>query len=89
MDSKKQTNRLINAIGTTAETSLLFYRAAKGAGATDGEAPRLTQAISRPWRSGRGRRRTRTVASRRGRRRESTHYLAAVGITIGLRCKAV
>ena len=38
MDSKKQTNRLINAIGTTAETSLLFYRAAKGAGAKIGRA---------------------------------------------------
>lgn len=44
MDSKKQTNRLINAIGTTAESSLVFYRAAINAGATEGEATRLLQA---------------------------------------------
>ena len=44
MDSKKQTNRLINAIGTVAESSLVFYRAAIGAGATEGEATRLLQA---------------------------------------------
>lgn len=54
MDSKKQTNRLINAIGTTAETSLLFYRAAKGAGATDGEATRLTQAYIAAMAFGKG-----------------------------------
>lgn len=44
MDSKKQTNRLINAIGATAESSLVFYRAAISAGATEGEATRLLQA---------------------------------------------
>ena len=54
MDSKKQTNRLVNAIGTTAETSLVFYRAAKGAGATDGEATRLTQAYIAAMAFGKG-----------------------------------
>lgn len=44
MDTKKRFDRLNSAIGTTAETSLLFYRAAKGAGATDGEATHLLQA---------------------------------------------
>lgn len=44
MDNKKRFDKLNSAIGTTAETSLLFYRAAKGAGATDGEATRLLQA---------------------------------------------
>lgn len=44
MDNKKQTNRLINAIGTTAKSSLVFYRAAINAGATEGEATRLLQA---------------------------------------------
>ena len=44
MANKKQTYRLINAIGTTAESSLVFYRAAIGAGATEGEATRLLQA---------------------------------------------
>jgi len=28
MDNRKKTERLINAIGTTAESSLIFYRAA-------------------------------------------------------------
>lgn len=44
MDTKKQTNKLIDAIGTTAESSLIFYRAAINAGATEGEATRLLQA---------------------------------------------
>lgn len=44
MENKKQANRLINAIGTTAESSLVFYRAAINAGATEGEATRLLQA---------------------------------------------
>lgn len=44
MENKKQTSRLINAIGTTAESSLVFYRAAINAGATEGEATRLLQA---------------------------------------------
>lgn len=54
MDNKKQTNRLINAIGATAEMSLLFYRAAKGVGATDGEATRLTQAYIAAMAFGKG-----------------------------------
>lgn len=44
MENKKQTSRLINAIGTTAESSLVFYRAAINAGATEQEATRLLQA---------------------------------------------
>ena len=65
MDSKKQTNRLINAIGTTAETSLLFYRAAKGAGATEGEATRLLQAYIAAMSFGKGQQAQNTTAQQR------------------------
>ena len=54
MDSKKQTNRLINAIGAVAESSLVFYRAAIGAGATEGEATRLLQAYIAAMSFGKG-----------------------------------
>lgn len=54
MDSKKQTNRLINAIGTVAESSFVFYRAAIGAGATEGEATRLLQAYIAAMSFGKG-----------------------------------
>lgn len=56
MDNKNQTNKLINAIGTTAESSLVFYRAAINAGATEGEATRLVQAYigAMAFGSGRG-----------------------------------
>ena len=54
MDNKKRFDKLNNAIGTTAETSLLFYRAAKGAGATDGEATRLVQAYIAAMAFGKG-----------------------------------
>ena len=54
MDSRKKTDRLINAIGTVAESSLVFYRAAIGAGATEGEAPRLLQAFIAAMSFGKG-----------------------------------
>lgn len=54
MDSRKKTDRLINAIGTTAESSLVFYRAAIGAGATEGEATRLLQAYIAAMAFGKG-----------------------------------
>lgn len=54
MDTKKRFDRLNSAIGTTAETTLLFYRAAKGAGATDGEATRLVQAYIAAMAFGKG-----------------------------------
>lgn len=44
MDNRKKTDKLINAIGLTAESSLVFYRAAINAGAAEGEAIRLLQA---------------------------------------------
>ena len=40
----KKTEGIRNAIGVTAEMSLLFYRATIGAGATPAEALKLTQA---------------------------------------------
>ena len=54
MDSRKKTDRLINAIGTTAESSLVFYRAAINAGATTEEATRLLQAYIGAMAFGRG-----------------------------------
>jgi len=42
--SNDKTMPLVQALGTTAEMSLVFYRAALGAGATLEEAMRLTQA---------------------------------------------
>ena len=46
--------RIINAIGTVAESSLVFYRAAIGAGATEGEATRLLQAYIAAMSFGKG-----------------------------------
>ena len=54
MDNRKKTERLINAIGTTAESSLIFYRAAVNAGATEGEATRLLQAYIAAMAFGKG-----------------------------------
>lgn len=61
MDSKKQTNRLINAIGTVAESSLVFYWAAIGAGATEGEATRLLQAYIAAMSFGKGQAQTKAT----------------------------
>ena len=61
MDNKKQTNRLINAIGTTAESSLVLYRAAINAGATTEEATRLLQAYIGAMAFGRGQGQNKTV----------------------------
>lgn len=44
MDGGKKLGNLINALGTTAEMALVFYRAALSAGATMEEATRLSQA---------------------------------------------
>ncbi len=54
MENKKNTDRLINAIGTTAEMSLVFYRAAIGAGANLEEATRVTQAYIAAMAFGKG-----------------------------------
>lgn len=56
MDNKKQTENLINAISTTAESSLVFYRAAINAGASEGEATRLLQAYIGAMAFGKGQR---------------------------------
>lgn len=44
MDKKKQMEGLKNAMGVTAEMSLIFFRAALGAGASMEEAMKLVQA---------------------------------------------
>ena len=44
MSKKEQMEQLRNALGATAEMSLIFYRAALGAGATLEEAMKLNQA---------------------------------------------
>lgn len=44
MNRKEQMEQLRNALGATAEMSLIFYRAALGAGATLEEAMKLNQA---------------------------------------------
>ncbi len=54
MDSRKKTDRLINAIGTVAESSLVFYRAAINAGATPEEATPILQAYIGAMAFGRG-----------------------------------
>lgn len=66
MDNKKRFDKLNSAIGTTAETSLLFYRAAKGAGATDGEATRLLQAYIGAMAFGKGQQAQNTTAQQQG-----------------------
>lgn len=43
--NKKQLAELINAVGTIAETALIFYRSTLQAGATQEEAVRLAQAF--------------------------------------------
>ena len=44
MNRKEQLEKLRNAMGMTAEMSLIFYRAALGAGASMEEAMKLVQA---------------------------------------------
>lgn len=44
MNRKEQMEQLRNAMGMTAEMSLIFYRAAMGAGASMEEAMKLVQA---------------------------------------------
>lgn len=44
MDREKQLEQLRNAMGVTAEMSLIFFRAALGAGASMEEAMKLIQA---------------------------------------------
>ena len=44
MNRKEQMEQLRNALGATADMSLIFYRAALGAGATLEEAMKLNQA---------------------------------------------
>ena len=44
MDKEKKLEQLRNAMGMTAEMSLIFYRAAMGAGASMEEAMKLVQA---------------------------------------------
>ena len=43
-ENHEETQKLINAVGAVAEMSLVFYRAALGAGADATEAVKLTQA---------------------------------------------
>lgn len=43
-EAKKQVEDMRNAAGITAEIALMFYRAAVGAGATEREAVKITQA---------------------------------------------
>lgn len=43
-ENHEETQKLVNAVGAVAEMSLVFYRAALGAGADATEAVKLTQA---------------------------------------------
>jgi len=52
--NNQNTEKLIKAIGTTAEMSLVFYRAAIGAGANLEEATRVTQAYIAAMAFGKG-----------------------------------
>lgn len=44
MNNHEETEKLVNAVGAIAEMSLVFFRAALGAGASLTEATKLTQA---------------------------------------------